>query len=229
MFQKINEPVQTFVAVEKLDCTTYPESGGGGGGDAKPIELKFIVAAKSLSPSERQAIAKRLMSSYQIPESLDLKKGAVVMCTVNWDMDAGICNGAQGMVVDFRDGFPVVRFHNGVVRALRPHHVYSEEYPSIAVSYIPLCLSWAITIHKMQGATLPMAEMDLGASVFEYGQTYVALSRLQSLDGLYLSSFRPERVRANPKVVAFYQTIEEGEEEEEKEEEEEEEEEEESR
>jgi ATP-dependent exoDNAse (exonuclease V) alpha subunit len=52
-----------------------------------------------------------------------------------------------------------------------------------------------------------MADMDIGKSVFEYGQTYVALSRVQSLDGLYLSDFNPKNIRANPKVVAFYETI----------------------
>ena len=52
-----------------------------------------------------------------------------------------------------------------------------------------------------------MAEVDIGDSVFEYGQTYVALSRVQTLDGLYLSAFNPDRVRANPRVVAFYDTI----------------------
>jgi hypothetical protein len=52
-----------------------------------------------------------------------------------------------------------------------------------------------------------MAEIDIGNSVFEYGQTYVALSRVQSLDGLYLSAFEPHRIRANPKVIEFYNKI----------------------
>jgi ATP-dependent exoDNAse (exonuclease V) alpha subunit len=52
-----------------------------------------------------------------------------------------------------------------------------------------------------------MAEMDIGQSIFEYGQTYVALSRIKSLDGLYLSAFHSEKIAANPKVIAFYNTI----------------------
>ena len=64
-----------------------------------------------------------------------------------------------------------------------------------------------MTIHKIQGATLDMAEMDIGRTVFEYGQTYVALSRIKSLDGLYLSAFNPQKIRANPKVIEFYKSI----------------------
>jgi hypothetical protein len=84
---------------------------------------------------------------------------------------------------------------------------HSPEYPTIAVGQMPLCLAWALTIHKIQGATMRMAEIDIGSSVFEFGQTYVALSRIQSLDGLYLSSFHANRIKANPKVVEFYETL----------------------
>jgi ATP-dependent DNA helicase PIF1 len=64
-----------------------------------------------------------------------------------------------------------------------------------------------MTIHKMQGATLKLAEMDIGKTIFEYGQTYVALSRIESLDGLYLSAFHPQKIKANEKVVAFYESF----------------------
>jgi ATP-dependent DNA helicase PIF1 len=68
-------------------------------------------------------------------------------------------------------------------------------------------LAWALTIHKIQGASLNHASMDLGNSVFEFGQTYVALSRLRTLDGLYLSAFNPNRIKANPLVKEFYSKI----------------------
>ena len=53
-----------------------------------------------------------------------------------------------------------------------------------------------------------MAEIDVGNTVFEYGQTYVALSRVKSLNGLYLSAFNPEKVQTNPIVKEFYDNIE---------------------
>ena len=83
----------------------------------------------------------------------------------------------------------------------------SEDFPTIAVGQYPLCLAWAITIHKIQGATLSMAEVDIGSSIFECGQTYVALSRVKSLDGLYLSKFDPKKIKVNDKVRSFYNSI----------------------
>ncbi len=68
----------------------------------------------------------------------------------------------------------------------------------------PLRLAWAVTIHKSQGKTYERAVVDLGSGAFAPGQTYVALSRLTSLDGLYLSRpLRPSDVRVDPDVQRF--------------------------
>jgi hypothetical protein len=70
-----------------------------------------------------------------------------------------------------------------------------------------LILAWALTIHKSQGSTLDAAEIDVGSGIFECGQTYVALSRVKSLNGLYLTSFDVSRIRINKKVQAFYEEL----------------------
>lgn len=68
----------------------------------------------------------------------------------------------------------------------------------------PLRLAWAVTIHKSQGKTYDRAIIDLGSGAFAPGQTYVALSRLTSLDGLYLSRpLRPSDIRVDPDVMRF--------------------------
>jgi ATP-dependent DNA helicase PIF1 len=87
-------------------------------------------------------------------------------------------------------------------------HIWpSENIPGIGVSQLPLILAWALTIHKAQGATLDVAEIDAGSNIFECGQTYVALSRVKSLEGLYLTSYDPKKIRINKKVQEFYQQI----------------------
>jgi hypothetical protein len=84
----------------------------------------------------------------------------------------------------------------------------SELIPGIGVSQVPIILAWALTIHKAQGSTLDIAEVDAGSGIFECGQTYVALSRVKSLEGLYLSSFDAKRVKINKKVQEFYEILE---------------------
>ena len=73
------------------------------------------------------------------------------------------------------------------------------------VQTIPLILAWALTIHKIQGATLDIAEIDIGSSIFECGQTYVALSRVRNLNGLYLTSFDPTKIKVKSSVKKYYE------------------------
>ncbi len=70
----------------------------------------------------------------------------------------------------------------------------------------PLKLAWAITIHKSQGKTFDKVIIDLGKGAFEHGQTYVALSRCRTLEGIILKKpVRPQDVITDPKIVEFYQ------------------------
>ena len=61
-----------------------------------------------------------------------------------------------------------------------------------------------MTIHRSQGATLDSALIDIGSNTFEYGQAYVALSRVRTIDGLYIWKLDPKKIRCHPKVLEFY-------------------------
>ncbi len=154
---------------------------------------------------------KILENTINCPKSLKLKVGAQVMCTVNIDLDEDkpICNGSQGIISHFHSasGFPVVRFNNGLLKHITPHSWTSENIPIVYITQIPLILAWAVTIHKIQGATIDIAEIDIGSGIFEYGQSYVALSRVTNLEGLFLKSFDPSKIKINSKVQQFYQKI----------------------
>jgi len=210
-FAKIVEEEYTFDCIKKTDCSTYIENN-------IPLSLESMMKCRALEQKDIDFELETLLSNTGCNESIALKKGCAVMCTVNIDMESGICNGSQGTIIGVTttgpgigpglgEALPIVKFSNGQVRTIQRHYWQSEEYPTIAIGQIPLTLAWALTIHKIQGATMSMAEIDIGQAVFEYGQTYVALSRIQTLEGLYLSAFHAHRIRANPKVTEFYKNI----------------------
>ncbi len=168
---------------------------------------------KQFTEREIQVEFDFLTSNLLCEKEMMLKIGAQVMCIINIKSEVGnilICNGSQGIITDYCPvtGCPKVKYNNGIEMVMTRHCWNSEKIPGIGVSQIPLILSWALTIHKCQGATLEAAEIDVGSGIFECGQTYVALSRVKSLDGLYLTSFDPRRIRINKKVQEFYQSLE---------------------
>tara|TARA_B100000886_G_C20417418_1_gene489872 strand:- start:737 stop:2161 length:1425 start_codon:yes stop_codon:yes gene_type:complete len=170
-------------------------------------KAKYMQTPKTILDGEM----KLLMDNVNCDKKLELRKGAQVMCTVNIDLcgDNPICNGSLGIVKDFDvNNNPIVKFTNGCIKTIGKHIWKSENIPGIGVKQIPLTLAWAITIHKSQGATLDLAEIDVGTNIFEAGQTYVALSRVKSLDGLYLKSFDPTKIKVNRKVKKFYEELE---------------------
>lgn len=205
MYDSLEGQSYEFNCITKSNCKTYLDNSN------RSMSLHDFTKGENLSKTATEKEFENLKTNSPCIPILSLKKGAAVMCTVNLDMDNGICNGSIGIVVDFimkiNIPVPIIQFSNGIKREIPVHYWHSEEYPTIAIGQYPLCLAWAMTIHKIQGATLPMAEMDIGRSIFESGQTYVALSRVKNLSGLYLSGFYPQNIRANEKVTAFYDTI----------------------
>ena len=229
-FAKIEEVEHTFNQMVKTDVRFNIDNG-------KPLDEDVLRLCENATreeiEQETEILKSQMLSS--CPERVVLKKGAVVMCVANLDIDLGICNGSQGKIVDIIPGtkrmvycggtggstsaippsgvettmdIPVVQFTNGVLyKSFVTQLWQSQNLPCIVIGQIPLVLSWATTIHKSQGMTLSRAEMDLGSQVFEYGQAYVALSRVKSLEGLYLTNFNPSKIKANPKVIAFYKKM----------------------
>ena len=172
---------------------------------------KEQLSMASLWSNDQIEHEKKYMSeNINFDNQVKLKVGAQVMCIANIDLEGEnpICNGSRGIIKDFdSNGYPIVLFKNGSERKIGYHIWQSELIPSIGVKQIPLILAWAITIHKSQGASLDLAEIDIGNQIFECGQTYVALSRVTSLDGLYLKSFNPSKIMINRKVIEFYETL----------------------
>jgi len=143
----------------------------------------------------------QLGRSILAPEILELKIGAEVMFVAN-NPAQGFFNGTRGRVVEFREDEPVVQLL-GSRRKLKvePHSWKLEEDGKVRaeITQLPLRLAWAITIHKSQGMSLDAAEIDLSKS-FTPGMGYVALSRVRSLDGLFLSGINAMALRMHEEI-----------------------------
>jgi len=137
------------------------------------------------------------------PEKLELKVGAVVMCTKN-NPKVGFVNGTLGIVTDFEEfsGQPIIKTRNGRLITIAPMDWIVEENGKIRaqITQIPLRLAWAMTVHKSQGMSMDAAVVDL-SQVFEFGQGYVALSRVRRLSGLYLLGINEHALKVHPEIL----------------------------
>jgi hypothetical protein len=159
------------------------------------------------SASEFLRAAGRVLKDTILEPVLQLKVGAQVMFTANIRAEKpAVMNGTRGVVTDVSNPERIgVRLASGEVVTATP--LASRRAVGdfdILLEQLPLKLAWAITIHKAQGVTLDVGELDIGRGVFAEAQTYVALSRLRSLSGMTLTRFDPDAVKANPKIVAWY-------------------------
>ena len=141
-------------------------------------------------------------------KELILAIGAQVMLLTNLNPELGLVNGSRGVVTGYEaSGAPLVQFLQGQPIPIPAASWESEDLEGVSRKQIPLRLAYAITIHKAQGATLDCALIDIGTSTFEYGQAYVALSRVKNLNALYVWDVEPTAFRAHPKVRAFYDSL----------------------
>jgi len=151
-----------------------------------------------------QAKVEQLAKSVLAPEMLELKIGAEVMFVAN-NFSEGYVNGTRGKVVGFKDGKPQVELlSNRRVLTVDLHSWALEEdgKERARVTQLPLRLAWAITIHKSQGMSLDSAEIDLSRA-FTPGMGYVALSRVRSLDGVYLKGINNSALAMHPEIFSF--------------------------
>ena len=149
-----------------------------------------------------RALVETLKANCLSPERLELKIGASVMFTRN-NFDEGYVNGTLGTVIDFSSlGLPVVKTRRGNVTVERAMWEVMDGNKVLAkITQMPLRLAWAITVHKSQGMSLDAAIIDL-SQAFEFGQGYVAISRVRTLAGLFLEGFNERALELHPKVAA---------------------------
>ena len=138
---------------------------------------------------------------------LILKKGSRVMLIKNLDVELGLVNGAIGTIIELQkttnETFPIVEFDNKIKQLIEICDWELEiDNCKVIGKQIPLMLAYSVTVHKSQSLTLESAVLDLEDCFCEH-QVYVALSRLRSLDGMYLKSFNPKKITINKKMKDY--------------------------
>jgi ATP-dependent DNA helicase PIF1 len=146
-----------------------------------------------------------------------LAKGCHVMLTSNLWTEAGLVNGSTGIVEDIlfeEQGPPALpaavfiefkKYNRPTIKSRKGKEVVpiapikrsweDKNGNSCSRTQIPICLTWAITVHKSQGLTLEKACIDIGAKEFAAGLTFVVLSQIRTLNDLCLKQFNFDRLQ----------------------------------
>ncbi len=189
-FNMINEPVRIFSAEDAV----YRGN--------KPVYSNFT--------ENENYVLEIFGRNCRADKDIALKLGARVMLLTNMDFNKGLINGSCGNVIEFGESTITIKFDNGVTAAIPKHKFEYYYHDKIAAErkQFPLKLAYGITIHKSQGMTLEKLVVDC-SRIFERGQAYVAMSRVKTLNGLYLKSFSQDKVMVDEHVAEFYANLEE--------------------
>lgn len=185
---------------------------------AKSINEQYLAKIKERA-YEFEGIIEGEFEEKHLPTemSLALKTGAQVML-LNNDAAGRWINGSIGKVADIsrNEGFVAVELENGETEEVFPYtwtiykYSYNSEAKSLETEVVgsftqyPIKLAWALTIHKSQGKTFQKVIIDMGRGAFAHGQTYVALSRCVSLEGIVLKKeIKKSHIFIDWRVIQF--------------------------
>lgn len=170
---------------------------------------EMVIDIPAGSRKNREFIIRKFHKYCPVNERIELCIGAQVMLVKNIQLSHGLANGSRGVVLGFdNSNLPIVRFLNGEERTIGMEiWDMDEKNKRVLRAYqLPLRVAYAISIHKSQGCSLDYAEIDL-TDVFEYGQAYVALSRVKSLEGLSIVDINYDSIQADPLAVSYYKNL----------------------
>lgn len=180
-------------------------------------DKKFVFREYTGNATVNDVLTRIPLLQRKAMDVVSIKHGAQYVLTYNVDQRSGLVNGRRFVTQwnDDRGHYDLV-FEHGVVTYLsdikvkfyqripnevddlnRPVYLHRDQYA--------MRLGYALTIHSAQGMTVKAGVLNIGNNVFSASQSYVALSRVENLDGLYLEAFEPSKIMARTEVKDFYQ------------------------
>ena len=158
-----------------------------------------------------------------ISNDLTLCIGCQIMVSYNIYPNEGVVNGTMGVIKEIKnisstdaDLFNIIIYvYSTKVEHVIPYIPFEYQdfdrnnmlRTKILFKYLPLRVAYATSIHRSQGQTIDYAEMDLGKSVFAYGQFYTAISRVKKMNNIKLLDLDADTCRCDPKVIKFYKDL----------------------
>lgn len=222
---RVNEAGEEVLASLNLRCvTTIPKENvitvAPKNDTVNEINAERLAELKARLFEYKAEISGNLERSYfPTEEYLRLKKGAQVMLLKN-DPEKRWVNGTVGVVESLSPSEVRVRINGEIIYSIpkatwqKIEYFYDQETRTVeqrvlsSFTQFPLRLAWAFTIHKSQGKTYNSVVVNMEGGAFAHGQTYVALSRCVSLEGLYLTQpIKMEDIIVDPLVINFMSQV----------------------
>ena len=133
---------------------------------------------------------------------------AQVMVIRNISVEDKLVNGTRGIIIKLNPTNVIIKDINNNIHTINYFNDFNKnnKKPPI-ISFMPLKLAYAMSIHKAQGASIDVLEIDLGDDIFISGQLYTALSRATNINSIKITNFSKDSFMLNKKVKNFYENI----------------------
>jgi ATP-dependent exoDNAse (exonuclease V) alpha subunit len=201
---------KTFETLKSLNKTKFI-------GDIKPTKLFPVnTNVDKINNREFEKLVKindgntttyKALANYKVDniESFNvcLTLNAQIMVIRNLCVENHLVNGTRGIVVGLLDKCVIIKDINNNIHHINYYtdlHKNKKHY----ISFMPLKLAYAISIHKSQGSSIDCLELDLGNDIFVSGQTYTALSRATNIKNIRIINIEKNSFFVNKKIIDFY-------------------------
>jgi ATP-dependent DNA helicase PIF1 len=162
---------------------------------------------KLVKINEGNTTTYKAMANYKVDNidsfNICLTLNAQIMVIRNLCVENHLVNGTRGIVVGLLDKCVIIKDINNNIHHINYYtdlHKNKKHY----ISFMPLKLAYAISIHKSQGSSIDCLELDLGNDIFVSGQTYTALSRATNIKNIRIINIEKNSFFVNKKIIDFY-------------------------